>query len=268
MFFSMEAGTPGIAAHFSFEETNTAQAITFSRVYHAGLYDLAMRLSDVRRLSLVASLLFLSATCALAQTVVGVDASHMATPVKDSSMLKPPKGAKIAIIDWTDLECPSCAGAFPFVQLAMKQYGIPLVHYDFLIPGHVWSPKAAVFARYLEDKVSPAISTQYRREVFASQRMIASPDDLDRFTQKFMAAQHKEMPFVVDPTGELRKKVDADCELGDKMGLTHTPTIFVVTADHWIDVANVMQLDDAIRQAKAETASEHSPVHHPAAAQK
>jgi protein-disulfide isomerase len=220
-------------------------------------YYFVMRLSDMRPLFVVTLLLSLSATGAFAQAVVGVDASHTATPVKDSSMLKPPTGAKIAIIDWTDLECPACAAAFPFVQMAVKQYGIPLVHYDFLIPGHVWSPKAEVFARYLEDKVSPTISTQYRREVFASQQRISSPDDLDRFTQKFMAAQHKEMPFVVDPTGELRKKVDADCELGNRMGLNHTPTIFVVTAKHWIDVANVMQLDDAIRQAKAEIGPVH-----------
>jgi protein-disulfide isomerase len=220
-----------------------------------------MRLSDLRQL-LVATLLFSLSASVFAQSVVGVDPTHTATPVKDSSMLKPPHGAKIAIIDWTDLECPACASAFPFVQLAVKKYGIPLVHYDFLIPGHIWSPKAELFARYLEDKVSPEISTQYRREAFASQRMIATPDDLDRFNQKFMASQHKEMPFVLDPTGQLQKEIQADCDLGNKMGLVHTPTIFVVTANHWIDVANATQLDDAIRQAKAEIAA---PVHHAAA---
>jgi len=212
---------------------------------------------------LFAALFFLSLiTSASAQTVVGQGPNHPVTPVKDSSMLKPPPGAKIAIVDWTDMECPACANAFPLVHSAMNKYRIPLVHYDFLIPGHVWSPQAAVFARYLQDKVSAELATEYRREVFASQSRIASPDDLNNFTKQFLAAHGKPMPFVVDPTGQLKREVEADRDLGLKMGLTHTPTIFVVTRRHWIDVADVMQIDTAIAQAQAEVAHEGAPAPH------
>jgi hypothetical protein len=64
------------------------------------------------------------------------------------------------------------------------------------------------------------------------------------------------MPFVLDPDGKLLKKVEADRDLGLKMGLQHTPTIFVVTAKRWIDVADVMYLDSALDMAKAEVAKE------------
>lgn len=36
------------------------------------------------------------------------------TNVKDSSMLKPPAGYRVAVLEWEDLECPDCARAFPW----------------------------------------------------------------------------------------------------------------------------------------------------------
>ena len=38
----------------------------------------------------------------------------------DTSMLQPPPGAAVAIMEWEDLECPYCAHAFPLVQAAVK----------------------------------------------------------------------------------------------------------------------------------------------------
>jgi protein-disulfide isomerase len=208
----------------------------------------------------------MTAGAASAQSVVGQSPNNQPTPVKDSSMLKPPPGARVAIIEWEDLECPACAHAFPFVHQAIEHYHIPFVRYDFLIPGHIWSPQAAVFARYLQDKVSPDLATDYRRQVFASQYRIASADDLNAFTRQFMTAHHKEMPFVVDPTGQFKREVEADSSLGDKMGLIHTPTIFVVTPRHWIEVADIDKLYTAIDQAEAmvghAAAAHHTTVAH------
>lgn len=211
---------------------------------------------------------FLATGALSAQSVVGQGPNNPRTPVKDSSMLKPPAGAKVAIIEWTDMECPACAHAFPFVHLALDQYKIPLVHYDFLIPGHAWSPQAEVFARYLRNKVSPELEMEYRREVFANQASIATREDLQHFTRQFMAAHGKEMPFVVDPTGQLKREVEADDHLGLRMGLIHTPTIFVVTRDHWIEVADVSQLDTAIEEAEAEASREAPAVRHKAASRR
>jgi len=183
----------------------------------------------------------------------------------DTSMLKPPPGDKIAILEWEDLECPACAHAFPFVHAAVAQYHIPLVEYDFLIPGHMWSHQAAIYARYIKDKISPELATEYRREVFAAQYRIASQDDLMAFTKQFFASHGKEMPFVVDPTGELERQVEADVNLGKKLGLQFTPTIVVVTPHRWIQVKDVSYLDQAIDQAKQWVNESAPATHHTAA---
>ncbi len=56
---------------------------------------------------------------------------------------------------------------------------------------------------------------------------------------------------MVDPTGQLGKEVDADKNLGLKLGLNETPTIVVVTPKGWIQVKDVMDLYQAIDQAEA-----------------
>lgn len=159
----------------------------------------------------------------------------------------------MAIIEWEDLECPYCAHAFPFVHAAMHRYNIPLVRYDFHIPGHVWSHEGALYARYLEDKVSPELATQYRRELFASQQKIANKDDLDRFTKAFFAAHGQEIPQTLDPTGQLEREVAEGDELGHRLNARmYTPTIFVVTSNAWIEVKDVTDLDEAIDTAEAQ----------------
>ena len=212
-----------------------------------------MRLSAISRAVVAASLLLSLATVsAKAQTSLP---PNQVTHFRDTSMLVPPPGVKVAIMEWEDLECPMCAHAFPFVHMAIDHYHIPLMRYDFLIPGHIWSREAALYARYLQDKVSPELATEYRREVFASQFKIASQDDLNRFTQEFFSKHGKQLPFVLDPTGELARQVNADVALGNKLGLMHTPTIVVVTPRGWIQVEDVSDLYQAIDQAEATVAS-------------
>ena len=175
-----------------------------------------------------------------------------ATAFKDTSLLKPPSGAKVAIIEFEDLECPLCAQVSPLVRDAMSHYRIPRVHHDFIIQSHVWSRTAAIYARYLEDKVALQTAEDYRRDVFASQRMIASPDDLQGFTRKWFQAHGQSMPFVIDPSGRCAAEVEADCKLGLRVGIQHTPTIIVVTAHQWIEVTQPNQLYAAIDRAEAE----------------
>jgi protein-disulfide isomerase len=176
--------------------------------------------------------------------------SSGATAFKDTSVFKPPAGAKVAIIEFEDLECPLCARVSPMVQDAMSHYGIPRVHYDFIIPGHMWSRNAAIYARYLEDKVSKQAAEDFRRDVFASQRLIASPEDLQQFTRRWFQAHGQALPFVVDP--KCAAEVEADCALGRRVGIVHTPTLVVATAHHWIEVTEPDQLYAAIDRAEAE----------------
>lgn len=172
---------------------------------------------------------------------------------KDTSILKPPAGSRVAIVEFEDLECPACSRAFPMVHAAVDHYKIPLIRHDFPLKMHIWSMDGAVIARYLQDKVNPGIAEEYRRAVFAAQTSIASKDDLNNFTQRFFQAHGSAMPFVIDPQGTFAREVQADYALGERVGLTQTPTIWVVTPTKWVQVTDPTVLYQTIDTALAET---------------
>jgi protein-disulfide isomerase len=189
-------------------------------------------------------------TTALAQTPI---------QVMDASALHPPAGARVAIVEFDDLQCPACAAANPILMAAAAKYHIPWVRHDFLIPYHNWSRYAAIDARWFDEK-NKALGDEYRNEVFANQNSIYNPSSLDQFTQKFAQSHGVAMPFAVDPQGKLAGEVEADVALAQRTGIKSTPTIFVVTAGgKGAPFTQVMipaqQLYTDIDQAIASTAS-------------
>jgi len=186
---------------------------------------------------------------------VPVQMAHAATNVLDASALKPPPGAKIAIVEFDDLECPACAQANPLLMSAVAQYKIPWIRHDLLIPSHNWSRYAAINARWFDQK-SPALGSAYRNEVFASQTSIFNPLMLHQFTQKFAQSHGVQLPFDMDPGGKLANEVEADNQLSRRTGVNLTPTIFIVTEDargpHYIEVTDHNKLFQMIDAAEAE----------------
>jgi protein-disulfide isomerase len=170
--------------------------------------------------------------CSLALVMVAPFALRLhaqATNVLDASALRPPAGASVAIVEFSDLECPACARANPALMQAAAQYKIPWVRHDLIIPGHPWSPVAAVNARWFDTKGN-GMGDAYRNAVFASQASIYNVNVLAEFTQKFAQSHGIAMPFSVDPQGKLAADVKADSDLAKRTGVTHTPTVFIVTA--------------------------------------
>jgi len=176
----------------------------------------------------------------------------LAQGFKDTSMLRAPVGSQVAIYEFEDLECPACSHAFPIVHAAVDKYKIPLLRHDFPLRMHVWSFDAAVIARYMQDKISPQAAEDYRRAVFANQISIASKEDLNAFTQKYFQSHGRVMPFVIDPNGLFAAEVRADQTLGERVGLTKTPTIFIVTHKGFVEVNDVTQLYAMLDTAIAE----------------
>ena len=148
--------------------------------------------------------------------------------VLDTSALHPPGGARVAIVEFDDLQCPSCAAANPILKAAAEKYHIPWVRHDFLIPYHNWSRNAAINARWFDQK-SKALGDEYRDQVFANQNSIYNPDSLAQFTQKFAQDHSIALPFAIDPQGKLAAEVNAERNLGNSVGINHTPTIYVVS---------------------------------------
>ena len=178
------------------------------------------------------------------------------TPVHDPSALHPPPGARVAIIEFDDMECPDCAAANPILMRAVAKYHIPWIRYDFPLPYHPWSFQAAVYARWFDVR-SKTLGNDYRNTVFANQPSIETLGELTAFTQKFAQSHGIALPFNIDPQGKLADEVKADRALGMRIGIEHTPTIWVVTsggkAPPYIEVSDVSRLFQTIDQALAET---------------
>jgi len=191
------------------------------------LHSFAPHLPGFRFRRSVAALLVGLATVLLAPAA----GSQRGTQVHDPAALKPPAGARVAIVEFVDMECPVCATTNPIVEKAAATYKIPLVRHDFLIPSHAWSGIAAINARWFDTK-SKALGDQYRDQVFANQpTFYNNPELLRQFTEKFAASHHIVMPVPIDPQGKLANALKADNELGMRTGIEHTPTVFVVTSN-------------------------------------
>lgn len=205
-------------------------------------------------LSLCATALLAAAAVAHAQF-----GAPPTTPVHDPAALKPPAGARVAIVEFEDLECPDCAAANPVVKAAAEKYNIPWIRHDFPLPFHNWSFQAAVYARWFDTK-NKKLGNDYRDSVFANQRSIETPAQLAQFTQSFAQSHGVALPFAVDPQGKLAAEVKADYALGQRVGIEHTPTIWVVTngangAPPYVEVVDRSRLYQIIDQALAETRS-------------
>jgi protein-disulfide isomerase len=144
----------------------------------------------------------------------------------DASSLKPPPGAKVAIVVFEDLQCPDCARAYPLVWDVAKAHKVPVVLHDYPLPMHNWSFQAAVYARFFDAK-SEQLGDDFRGYIYKNQPQI-NPGNLQQYVQKFANDNKAPVPFMLDPGGKLAEKVKADYALGQRLGLEHTPTIFVI----------------------------------------
>ncbi len=174
----------------------------------------------------------------------------------DASSLKPPPGAKVAIVMFEDMECPSCAANFPVVEEAGRSHNVPVLLRDFpLGPKHPWSFDAAVWARFFDTR-SEQTGRDFRAYIFKNQPQI-TPVNLHQYVEKFANDNHIPLPFAYDPEGKLKAKVQSDHDLGMSLGINQTPTIFVVSNASSQQVDRIENLSQIIEdmQKKAPAAA-------------
>lgn len=180
-----------------------------------------------------------------------------ASLVRDRQLvLRPPAGAKVAIVVFEDLECPDCARAHPIIQSVAAAQKVPVVRHDFPLPKHTYAFDAAVIGRYFDSK-SPKLGAGWREYVFENQSAFTA-QNLTEHAQRFAQANGTAMPFLLDPGGKFAARVRADFALGQKIGIQHTPTIWVVGATkaahaapfvEVVDRAQMSQMIDDMRKA-------------------
>jgi protein-disulfide isomerase len=186
------------------------------------------------------------------------------------SPLKPPKGYKVAIVVFEDMQCPQCGHDEPLLKEAEKSYKIPLVRHDFPLPMHNWSFDAHVLARYFDSK-SKDLGEEWRHFVFTNQASITK-DNLRGVADRFAADHGTSVPFAVDPTGQFKAEILSDFQAGQRIGVQHTPTIYIVTDSQagtpYVEVKDTSQMfqtiDQAIKQAGGTTeTAEATGIHRP-----
>src|SRR5262245_20852359 len=175
----------------------------------------------------------------------------------DGSSLKPPPGARVAIVMFEDLECPTCASDYPLFWQTADAHHIPVLLHDFpLGPKHPWSFDAAVYARFFDTK-SEKLGNDFRAYIFRNQTQI-NKTNLRQYVDKFANDNKTPLPFVLDPDNKLRDKVIADRDLGLKIGVIHTPTIFVVgnggPATPAVEVTDTNKLTEIVEDMLAKAA--------------
>jgi protein-disulfide isomerase len=92
---------------------------------------------------------------------------------------------------------------------------------------HNWSFDAAIMARYFDTR-SKQLGNDFRDYIFEHQPEV-TPQNLRAFAEKFAADHKVELPFVLDPQGKLTAEINRDKGLGQRVGINHTPTIYVVS---------------------------------------
>jgi hypothetical protein len=122
---------------------------------------------------------------------------------------------------------------------------------------HPWSFDAAVNARFFDTK-SAKLGDEYRSYIFQNQLQI-NKQNLRGMTERFADQQKVALPFVIDPNGDLAAKVKADYQLGQRIPLDHTPTIYIVSdtvrGQPFIEVVDRTKLYQLIEQVIKETGS-------------
>jgi protein-disulfide isomerase len=166
-----------------------------------------------------------------------------------AAILRPPQGAKLALVVFEDLQCPECARAAPLILQASEKYSIPVVRYNYPLPQHNWAMDAAVMAEYFESK-SPKLGVEFREYIFQNQSRITRWN-LRRIADEFAEKHNSPLPFLLDPQGKLQAAVQQDKALGEKIGIQYTPTIYVVSKNNQVEVTDRSQLFRIIEQMRA-----------------
>jgi|ERR1051326_4735422 protein-disulfide isomerase len=179
-----------------------------------------------------------------------------------TSSLKPPPGARVAIVVFEDLECPSCAHAYPQVWQIANENKVPVELRDYIIPSHHWSADAAVYARFF-DQHSQQLGNDFRGYIYSNQTQITRAN-LRQYVDKFANDKKVPVPFAIDADGSLKSKVQADTALGKELNISGTPAIYVVGNGGAATPAVQTQLDNLNQNVQEMLAKSPAPAKTPA----
>ena len=141
-----------------------------------------------------------------------------------------PSNAPVTIVEYADLQCPTCARLHEFLEKQLlPKYGnkVRVIFKEFLIPGHDWSPSAAV-ANECVYQINPSLFPAYRTLIFANQIAI-NPSNLRERLLSFgdeAGVDVSKLAACIDSKASL-SRVEASRQEGHDLEVHGTPTSFV-----------------------------------------
>jgi len=143
-----------------------------------------------------------------------------------------PAAAQVVIVEFSDFQCPYCkkaAGMLRQEMLKKHHDDVRLIFRNYPLSSHRWARTAAELGACIAKQSIDGFWVYYD-EVFANQESLNSPS----FVQDALRSVKRSVPRL-DTASALScvslhgaaKEVDADIQLGNKYGISGTPTLFV-----------------------------------------
>jgi len=143
--------------------------------------------------------------------------------------------APVTIVEYADLECPTCARFHAFLESELlPRYGdkVRIVFKEFPLPAdrppfHEWSRTAAI-ANECAYQIAPSSFLAYRSMIFAHQGAINAANVRDAMLQYGEEAgiDRLKLAACIDSQGS-RARVDEGKNEGSEVGVNSTPTSFI-----------------------------------------
>lgn len=138
-----------------------------------------------------------------------------------------PANAKMTIVEFGDLQCPSCKQAQPIVdKLIADNPDARFIFQNFPLPMHPWAYKAASYADCIA-RATPDAFWKFAQGAYDAQSNITPETADEKLTDlavKSGADGPKTAACAAAP--ETKARVDASINLGRQAGVTGTPTLF------------------------------------------
>jgi protein-disulfide isomerase len=142
-----------------------------------------------------------------------------------------PANAPVTIVEYADLECPTCAEMQKFIEgQLIPKYGnkIRIIFKEFpLVTIHDWTLTASI-ANECGYQLNPADYFHYRSIIFASQGMINAANVRTLLLDFGQRAGYSRLKLAtcLDSKASL-PRIEADMREGQQLGVMSTPTLFI-----------------------------------------
>ena len=141
-----------------------------------------------------------------------------------------PSGARVTIVEYADLQCPTCAKFHEFLEKQfLPNYGskVRIVFKEFPLPMHDWSRTAAI-ANECGYQINPAAFLNFRSLIFANQNSINALNVRDQMLSlgDQVGIDRLKLSACVDSKASL-PRIEADVHEAQRLGVSSTPTSFI-----------------------------------------